>query len=370
LRWTWIGLLVALVTPTQAFASSCLSKPETQLPPERPLACVAEYQSAASVALVSVSEVPQPPCAWIQLRRSVDALLQVDSDKRAYPHDTCRSGGRSQRYEMTVIETFKGSPPSRFPAVLNGRYPASNRWMSAHRPDWLRFTVRDDGSYWTPGSALYGGHGTFPFLHAGALSDLTYVVQEGLCGDDYRLPVVGLAPTHLVFRDASGAITHWEPIDRGKPDVLLDRMRRMKAGRRVARPAIAPDRFFGGFDTVAVYDIRDCGDETKISGAGGQRLEPLDHTVLMAFVGSDHNRRGETSACSGQQRFLVLATGYANKPAYAERTWPKVQLVPVANGFVTVADIATQFDVTGPERIPVSQILAWTAASDPPWYDF
>lgn len=363
-------MLVALVAPSQALASSCFIKPEARLPPERPLAGVPEYQAATSVALVSLRETSQPPCAWIRLRHSVDALLRVDSDKRAYPHDTCGSAGRSQRYEMTVIETFKGSPPSRFPAVLNGRYPANNGWMSMHRPDWRRFTVRVDGSYWTPGSALSGGHSAFSFLHAGALSDLTYVVQEGICGDDYKLPVVGLAPDHLVFRDASGAITHWEPIDHGKPDVLLDRMRRMKAGQRLARPAIALDRFFGGFDTVAVYDIRDCGDETKISGAGGQRLEPLDHAVLMAFLGSDYSWRREALACSGQQRFLVLASGYANKRAYAERTWPKVQLIPVANSSVRVADIATQFEVTGPERISVSQILAWTAASEPPWFDY
>lgn len=362
-------MLVALVAPSQALASSCFIKPEARLPPERPLAGVTEYQAATSVALVSLRETSQPPCAWIQFRRSIDTLLHLDSDTRAYPHDTCGSAGRSQRYEMTVIETFKGSPPSRFPAVLNGRYPANNRWMSKHRPDWMRVTVSAAGSYWTPGSALSGGHGVFPFLHAGALSDLTYVVQEGICGDDYRLPVVGLAPDHLVFRDASGAITHWEPIDRDKPDVLLDRMRRMKAGQRVARPVIAPDRFFGGFDTVAVYDIRACEDETKISG-GGQRLEPLDHAVLMAFYGSDYARLRDASVCSGQQRFLVLATSYANKPAFEERTWPRVQLVPVANGSVRVADIATQLDVTGPERIPVSQILAWTAASEPPWFDF
>lgn len=342
-------------------------KPEASLPPGNPPAGVREYRAAASVALVSLREVLQPPCIWIRLRRSVEAVFQTQG-RFSYPHDTCGSAGRSQRYEMTVIETFKGSPPARFPAVLDGYYPANNRWMSKHRPDWMRFTTTRSGVYWSPGRALFS-HGAFPFLHAGALSDLNYVVQEGICGDDYRLPVVGLAPDHLVFRDTSGVVTHWEPVNRGKPDGLLDRMRQMKAGKPVTRPIITSGEFFSGFDTVAVYDVRGCRGEEKVSDVSGQRIEPLDHAVLMAFLHSAYSRKLASSACSGRQRFLVLASGYSNKRAFAERTWPIVQLVPVVNGSVKTADIATQFDVTGPERVTVSQILAWTAASTPPWYD-
>lgn len=268
---------------------------------------------------------------------------------------------------MTVIETFKGSPPARFPAVLDGRYPADNRWMYRHRPDWLRFTITRAGAYWSPGRAIHGGHGTFAFLHAGAPSDLNYVVEEGYCGNDYRLPVIGLAPYHLVFRDAAGVIRHWEPVDRGKPDALLARMRQLKATGAAVRPSITPDRFFSGFDTVAVYDVHGCGNEAKVMGAAGQRLEPLDHVVLLAYLRSERTR---FPGCSGRQRLLVLASGYSNQPAYPERTWPIVQLVPITNGSVRTADIATQFRVTGPERISAPQILAWTAASEPPWFEF
>ena len=154
MRWTWIGVVVALFAPVQAAASSCFPPQPLPGPPSDTPAGVWEYRQATSVALVSVRKGPQPPCFWIKFRRLIEAPLKLAADKRAYPSDTCETYAQSRRYQLTVIEALKGNPPSQFPALLGGKYPVDADWMRDHRPDWLRAGETPRGEF-----ELVGGYG-------------------------------------------------------------------------------------------------------------------------------------------------------------------------------------------------------------------
>jgi hypothetical protein len=349
-RLSWIAIAATLLAPAEAFASSCPRGPEPTVGKLTTPAGVAEYRDAASVAVVSLKPTAQPPCFWIKFGRWIKP--------GAYPHDVCAGSMRSERHEMTVVEVLKGDPPTRSPAIFNGRYPADVQWVMRNRPDarfaqvWPSQLLSPDED-WMVGHAK--GHSSTVFRHAGRISDLTLVVDYGLCKDDtipFLTPYNG-ALKYVVFSDAGGRAIHWEPVETRRPDVLLERLRALKAGRDV-RETIAAKAFFASMWIASQYEVKWCATNGRLRPVGGQRNGKLDTVADWAWSG------GEAPGCAAGQRYLAIGTATLSRRWSDEREWPSIQLLPITNGAIRTADIVTQMKIEGPETIPVAQALAWT----------
>lgn len=344
------AIAVALLLPAQAIASSCPMEPKPTISELSTPAGVVEYQDATSVAVVSLKPSAQPPCYWIKFSRWLK--------QGAYPHDVCAGSVRSQRHEMTVVEVLKGDPPKRAPAIFNGRYPANVRWVMRNRPDvrfaqvWPSQLLAPDED-WMIGQAK--GHSSTAFRHAGRISDLTLVVDYGLCEDSnipFLTPYDG-ALKYVVFSDANGRAIHWEPVETRWPDVLLERLRALKAGHEV-RETITAKAFFASMWIASQYEVRWCATNGRLRPVGGQRNGKLDTVADWAWSG------GEATGCAPGQRYIAIGAGRLSQRWSDERDWPSIQLVPITNGAIRTADIVTQLKIEGPETIPVAQALAWT----------
>ena len=349
MRLTWIAIAATLALPTQALASSCPMEPEPTVGELTIPAGVAEYREAASVAVVSLKPSAQPPCFWIKFSRRIKP--------GAYPHDVCAGSVRSQRHEMTVVEVLKGDPPKRAPAIFNGRYPADILWVMRHRPEalyaltWPSQLLVPDDDWRQPRPP---GHSSLTFRHQGRITDLTLVVRYELCEDE-TIPFLtpyGGGIKYVVFSDAQGRATHWEPIEM-RSDLLLDRLRALKAGRSPQLTTTA-QAFFGDLYVAAQYEVKWCATNGRLRPTGGQRNGKLDTVAGWAWKG------GEDPACAAGQRYLAIGAGPLSRRWSDERQWPSIQLVPIKNGAIRTADIVTQLTIEGPETIPVAQALAWT----------
>lgn len=352
LRPALLIFVFALLVPCQALASSCYWPEATRLQLETP-AGVAEFRAASSVAVVGLEPRLQPPCLWIMAARLVVP--------KAYARDVCEPTGRSQRYRATVRERLKGDMPARFDANFVGPHPIGTAWLAKRRPEvmWTRPSVwQRNREFGEPREVRPPGHSAFPFLHRGRIGDHGVVLKGYVCGAT-TAPMITTyfgGMSYIVFRNAGGQITHWEPVLRDGEDVLIGRLRRLRAGETDARDKISARDFFRNLKIVSRYSVKWCTDSSsRIRPANGEREQPIERIVEGHFI---HNR--SDAECRAGQEYLVVGAGVPSGDYFEERAWPSVQLLPVSNGSIRTADIVSQFKIVGPETIPVSQALAWT----------
>lgn len=346
----WMILAAALLAPSQALATSCFFPPEpTRAQLETP-AGVAEYRAATTVSIVKFEKVVDPPCGWVKLVRLFNP--------KAYARVTCEPTAHSRRYRLALVEALKGAPPATADAIFaEGKDPIDYEWLSKRRPEvmWNRPRMLNSSSpLGTEEGSSRDGHSDFSFMHDGRLGDAPVVVRGGSCGDrtiPYIVTYGGFLP-HLVFQDARGRITHWEPID-PRGDRLAQRMRRLRAGEPDVRDPIPARDFFAGLRIASLYEVKWCGDQARIRPAGGERNGKLDSAVYSRWMSS----KGD---CQAGQQYLVVGGAWPRDDYFEERAWPSIQLVPVKGGAIRTADIVSQLKIEGPETIPVSQALAWT----------
>lgn len=352
LRPALLVFVVALLAPCQALASSCYWPEASRAQLESP-AGVAEFRAASSVAVVSLEPRLQPPCIWI-----VAARLVIPE---AYARDVCEPTGRSQRYRATVRERLKGDMSALFDADFVGPHPIGIAWLAKRRPEVMRTRPsvwqrnRDFGD---PREDRPPGHSAFPFLHKGKIGDHSVLIRASSCGGTTAPMITTYFGTvsYVVFRNAEGRITHWEPVLRDGDDLLLRRLRRLKAGETDVRDAISARNFFRNLKIVSRYSVKWCTDSSsRIRPTSGEREQPIERIVEGHFI---HDR--SDAECRAGQEYLVIGAGVPSGDYFEERAWPSVQLLPVTNGSIRTADIVSQLRVAGPEFIPVSQALAWT----------
>jgi hypothetical protein len=326
---------------------------------------VKEYRQAATVAVVRFEATAQPPCLWIKVSR------WFRSD--AYPDDFCTAAGRSQRYRLKTIERLKGDPPLERPAQFHGYHPISGDWLSRHRPDAWRTRpsvwVREDPIA-RPLANDDVGHSAFAFLTNGQISDPTVDIPDedpggpGSCsgrsaplieGDlDYR--------GYIVFWDKEGVIWNWEPVPVPNRDLLVERLRRLKAGEADVRPTMDVQTYISKMPVVSLYEVQTCGAKPRVGLASGGRVNRVDEVVNWRFR---HLVVREQATCRVGQRYLALAPSQLSTMAWYESQRPSVDLVPVHGDQIRLADITSQFRIVGPPTISVSQTLAEVATRAP-----
>ncbi|MFZ5670509.1 MAG: hypothetical protein ACOY4K_13535 [Pseudomonadota bacterium] len=351
MNWKAILAAVALLTPAQAEASSCIWFKATKVQLETP-AGVLEYRKAKTVVVVGLAPRPQPPCGWVIVARWFNPA--------AYARDVCEPGGRSQRYRATVQEVLKGTSPSSFDAVFDGPHPISSDWLFRHRPEvmWTRPTVWQRGRELEDRENDAPGHSAFAYLHRGRIGDRTVAIKSDSCGG-WVAPMIttyGGRMSYLVFLDSEGRITHWEPVIRNHADFLLARLRRLKAGEADVRDEISARDFFKSLKIVSRYRVEECTDgSSKLRPPSGERERPIETLAHDAFVTDQFD-----TGCRPGQQFLVIGAGLPPGGYFEERAWPSVQLLPVAGDTVRTSDIVTQFKIVGPPTLSVSEVLTWT----------
>jgi hypothetical protein len=313
---------------------------------------VTEYKEAASVALVRPHHVWTPPCA----------LVRVADFFRGFFHhawlgaDVCGPRERSRRYRFEAIETFKGAPPAPFPALLHYNYPLDPDFMRKTRPDLWGGVFDADRRR---AAKLHAG---FAFLHAGGLNDHEVEVEAPFDPprvSDGTISYALLDPDldYLVFRDADGRIDHWEPVQRGAAgkDLLVARLRRLKAGETDVRLTVAPADLFPRFADAVIYDVSGC--KPRLSGGG--RLATLNRRIEDA-MGSDLAGPGRCDAkIASPQRFLALTTDTTSWPYGFWEHGATVLLLPIVEGKIRPGDVVSQLRLTPDTPIPVEQVIAW-----------
>lgn len=355
---------LALALPAQSWACTealaDTSREALQVP-----AGVKQYRQAAIVAVVRIEAVAQPPCIWIKVSRWLRP--------GAYPDDFCTSAGRSQRYRVRTIEPLKGAPPEERPARFHGVNPLSGAWLARHRPEASRMSpgvwAREDPfDRALPNDAV--GHSAFAFQSGGQIADPTVDIPEdspggpGSCsGRSAPLVEADLNyRAYIVFWDENGVIWHWEPIITPNRDLLVERLRRLRAGDTDVRPTIDIQTYISKMPVVSLYEVQACGANPRVGLAGGGRVNRLDEVVNWRFR---HLVGREQTTCRAGQRYLALAPGQLSTMALYESQWPSVDLVPVHDDRIRLADITSQFRVVGPPTLSVTHTLADVATRAP-----
>ena len=313
---------------------------------------VAEYKDAASVVLVRPRRTWTPPCILVHL---ADAFREIFPS--AWPNpDICGPRERSRRYRFETLETFKGAPPTGFPAILSLAYPLDPDFMRKTRPDlWGRVFDAD-------AQRAAKRHAGFAFLHAGWLADRKVDVEAPFDRprvSDGTINYALLDPDldYLVFRDADGRIRHWEPVQRGAAgkDLLVARLRRLKAGETDVRLAVAPIDAFQRFSDAAIYDVGGCA--PRLAGHG--RLAILDGRVSEALA----SPLAGPTRCDAKARTPQLVLALSADPS----AWPHgfadrgatVRLLPIVDGKIRPGDLVSQLRLSPDAPIPVEQVIAW-----------
>jgi hypothetical protein len=313
---------------------------------------VAEYKEAATVALVRPNRVWTPPCVLVRL-----ANFFQDVFPGALPvADVCGPRERSRRYQFETLETFKGSPPALFPALLYYRYPLDPDFMRKTRPDLWGEVFDADAKR---AAKLHAG---FSFLHRGGLADRDLDVeapfdQPRMSDGHVRYAVLDPALDYLVFRDAEGHVQHWEAILRNgaNKDLLIDRMRRLKRGETDVRLAVAPADIFPRFMDAAIYDASLC----KPRLVGGGKLKAMDALVREVF-GSPQAGPATCEPKPKAQLYLALAADPATPHTLAiDENGSAIRLLPIIDGKIRPSDLVSQLRIVSDAPIPVEQVIAW-----------
>jgi len=313
---------------------------------------VAEYKEAATVALVRPQRIWTPPCVLVRLVAFFSDLYPAEWP----PADVCGPRERSRRYRFETIEAIKGVPPARFPAILGAAYPLDPDFMRKTRPDlWGRVFDADAQR----AAKLHAG---FSFQHSGRLNDRMVEVEAPFDRPrmlDGTVSYALLDPDldYLVFRDADGRVQHWEPVQRGAAgkDLLVGRLRRLKAGETDVRLTAASADFFPRFADAAIYDMSGC----KPRLAGGGRLTILDRRVEET-LGSDLAGPARCDPKAKRpQLFLVLSADPTAWPYGLGEHGATVRLLPIIDGKIRPGDLVSQLRLTPDTPIPVEQVIAW-----------
>jgi hypothetical protein len=313
---------------------------------------VAEYKEAATVALARPHRVWTPPCALVRLADFVRGLFP----NAWLGSDVCGPRERSRRYRFEAIETFKGAPPAPFPALLRYNYPLDPDFMRKTRPDLWGHVFDADKKR---AAKLHAG---FSFLHAGGLNDREVDVEAPFDPprvSDGSISYALLDPDldYLVFRDADGEIRHWEPVQRGAAgkDLLVARLRRLKAGETDVRLTVAPADLFPRFVDAAIYDVSGC----KPRLAGGGRLAILNRRIE-DVMGSDLVGPGRCDAKTLRpQRFLALTMDSTSWPYGFWEHGATVLLLPIVDGKIRPGDLVSQLRLAPDTPILAEQVIAW-----------
>jgi hypothetical protein len=325
---------------------------------------VSEYKEAMTVALVRPHRAWTPPCALV---RAADFFR----DAFNYPWlgaDACGPRERSRRYRFETLETFKGSPPGSFPALLYNRYPLDPDFMRKTRPDlWIQVFDADARR----AAQLHAG---FSFLHHGRFSDRYLRVggpfdKPRMSDGGVSYPMLDPDLDYLVFRDADGSVQHWEPIQRGSAnkDLLIDRMRWLKRGETDVRLTVAPADLFARFTDAAIYDASHC----KPRLVGGGKLKVMDEFVRETF-GSPQAGPATCEAKPHAQLYLALAADPATPDTLSiDESGAAIRLLPITDGKIRPSDLVSQLRVASDAPIPVEQLIAWVGTgpgADEHWF--
>ena len=313
---------------------------------------VAQYGEATTVALVRPRRVWTPPCVLVHL-----ANVFHDFFPGAWPNpDVCGPRERTRRYRFETLEAFKGVPPARFPAILGAAYPLDPDFMRKTRPDlWGRVFDADAQR----AAKLHAG---FSFLHSGWLNDRMVEVEAPFDRPrmlDGTVSYALLDPDldYLVFRDAEGRVRHWEPVLRGAAgkDLLVARLRRLKAGETDVQLAAAPVDVFPRFADAAIYDVSGCAPRL----AGNGRLAILDGRVAEALASALAGPARCDPKAKQPQLVLVLSADPSAWPYGLGEHGATVRLLPIIDGKIRPSDLVSQLRLTPDTPIPVEQVIAW-----------
>ena len=314
---------------------------------------VAEYKEAATVTLVRPHRAWTPPCFLVRIATVFNDVYPAPWP----PADVCGPRERSRRYRFETLEAFKGVPPARFPAIL-GRlsYPLDPDFMRKTRPDLWGQVFDADAKR---AAKLHAG---FSFLHAGWLNDRMVEVEAPFDRprvSDGTISYALLDPDldYLVFRDADGRIQHWEPVQRGAAgkDLLVARLRRLKAGETDVRLTAAPVDVFPRFADAAIYDVSGCAPRL----AGNGRLAILDGRVAEALASALAGPARCDPKAKQPQLVLVLSADPSAWPYGLGEHGATVRLLPIIDGKIRPSDLVSQLGLTPDTPIPVEQVIAW-----------
>ncbi|MDG2529334.1 hypothetical protein [Caulobacter endophyticus] len=353
-------LALGLAWAGQALATTYYEPPPPSLAQLRSPAGVAEYRDAADVALVRPTPAWTPPCFVVRLA----AWLRQDAPGWL-DGDVCTAFERSRRYDLDLIETFKGQPQKRFPALLDGAFPVDPTFLHSRRLDLWKATWGIDSR------RAHRRHAGFLFLHRGSLADRRTDIEGPMerprYSDGAAPPMLDPGLDYLVFLDGERRITHWEPVARGQADqdLLVRRLRLLRGGQGEdqVRLTAAPADVFARFSDAAIYEV-----SPVAAGAtppcrprmiGGHKIAYMD--LALDIFGSE--MLGPVLPCrpgDPPRRYLALKVVPSDwSPFGWSERGADARLLPIIDGKVRPGDLVTQLRLAPADPIPVEQVLAW-----------
>ena len=336
---------------------------------------VLEYRKAIAVAVVRPRAVASPPCLAVHFADFLRDWFPIGW----LGADVCGPRERSRRYVLDVRERLKGAPSRSILAILNGAYPLDPDFMRKRRPDlWGEVFDLD-------AELAAERHAGFSFLDDGVLSRRTLNVEARLdpprlVDGSVHMPMLDPNLDYVVFLEAENRVAYWEPIARGGADrdLLVQRLRRLKAGDVDVRLTVAPADLFGRFMDAAIYEGGDC----RPRMVGGHKISSMNQGVsdMWGSPLAGPNHCGLPPSAPKTERYLALVADPSSLKLWSySQHGAVVRLLPIIDGKVRPGDLVSQLRVLPDAPIPVEQVLAmvgtdlsendrWvgTRVSDPP----